>query len=132
VPIPLQWDGQPGPAHVDTVETANRLYDFLPQALHRIHGAAGAPPALQAATIAPLAVGGGMAVYKITEGLCLRHTVGPVGLATGSAWSGELASASLRFLLLKDARFICPWYSMWLASGVRKVLRQPPGLSWGP
>ena len=66
MPIPIQWDGQPGPAHVDTVETANRLYDFLPQALHRIQGAAGAPPALQAATIAPLAVGGGMAVYKIT------------------------------------------------------------------
>jgi len=66
VPIPLQWDGQPGPAHVDTVETANRLYNFLPQALHRIQGAAGAPPALQAATLVPLAVGGGMAVYKIT------------------------------------------------------------------
>lgn len=66
MPIPLQWDGQPGPAHVDTVETANRLYDFLPQALHRIQGAAKAPPALHAATIAPLAVGGGMAVYKIT------------------------------------------------------------------
>ena len=66
MPIPLQWDGQPGPAHVDTVETANRLYDFLPQALHRIQGAAGAPSALQVATLAPLAVGGGMAVYKIT------------------------------------------------------------------
>jgi hypothetical protein len=66
VPIPLQWDGQPGPAHVDTVETANRLYNFLSQALHRIQGAAGAPPALQAATLVPLAVGGGMAVYKIT------------------------------------------------------------------
>jgi hypothetical protein len=74
VPIPLQWDGQPGPAHVDTVETANRLYDFLPQALHRIHGAAGAPPALQAAIIAPLAVGGGMAVYKITALPRSQHT----------------------------------------------------------
>jgi hypothetical protein len=66
VPIPLQWDGQPGPAHVDTVETANRLYNFLPQALHRIQGAAGVPPALQGAILVPLAVGGGMAVYKIT------------------------------------------------------------------
>jgi hypothetical protein len=66
VPIPLQWDGQPSPAHVDTLETANRLYNFLPKALHRIQGSAGAPPALQAATLAPLAVGGGMAVYKIT------------------------------------------------------------------
>jgi len=74
VPIPFQWDGQPGPAHVDTVETANRLYDFLPQALHRIQGAAGALPALQAATIAPLAVGGGMAVYKITAFPRSQHT----------------------------------------------------------
>ena len=74
MPIPLQWDGQPGPAHVDTVETANRLYNFLPQALHRIQGAAGAPPALQAATLAPLAVGGGMAVYKITALLQSQQT----------------------------------------------------------
>jgi len=66
VPIPIQWDGQPGPAHVATVETANRLYNFFPQALHRIQGAAGAPPALQAVVVAPLAVGGGMAVYKVT------------------------------------------------------------------
>lgn len=66
MPIPLQWDGQPGPAHVATVETANRLYNFLPQALHRIQGAAGAPLALQSALVVPLAVGGGMAVYKIT------------------------------------------------------------------
>ena len=66
MPIPIQWDGQPGPAHVATVETANCLYNFLPQALHRIQGAAGAPPALQAAIFAPLAVGGAMAVYKIT------------------------------------------------------------------
>jgi hypothetical protein len=74
VPIPIQWDGQPGPAHVDTVETANRLYNFLPQALHRIQGAAGAPPALQAATLAPLAMGGGMAVYKITALLQSQQT----------------------------------------------------------
>src|SRR2546422_11557906 len=73
--MPLQWDGQPGPAHVDTVETANRLYNFLPQALHRIQGAAGAPPALQAAVLAPLAVGGGMAVYKITALLQSQRTL---------------------------------------------------------
>ena len=74
MPIPLQWDGQPGPAHVDTVETANRLYNFLPKALHRIQGAAGAPPALHAATLAPLAMGGGMAVYKITALLQSQQT----------------------------------------------------------
>ena len=74
MPIPIQWDGQPVPAHVATVETANRLYNFLPQALHRIQGAAGAPPALQAAIFAPLAVGGGMAVYKITVLLPQQYT----------------------------------------------------------
>jgi len=74
VPIPLQWDGQPGPAHVATVETANRLYNFLPQALHRIQGAAGAPLALQSALVVPLAVGGGMAVYKITAMLPSQQT----------------------------------------------------------
>jgi len=72
--IPLQWDGQPGPAHVATVETANRLYNFLPQALHRIQGAAGAPLALQSALVVPLAVGGGMAVYKITAMLPSQQT----------------------------------------------------------
>jgi hypothetical protein len=65
VPIPLQWDGRPGLAHVDIVETANRLYNFLPKALHRIQGTTGGLPALQAATLTPLAVGGGMAVYKV-------------------------------------------------------------------
>lgn len=74
MPIPLQWDGQPSPAHVDIVETANRLYNFLPQALHRIQGAAGVLPALHAATLAPLAVGGGMAVYKITALLQSQQT----------------------------------------------------------
>ncbi len=74
MPIPIQWDGQPGPAHVATVETANLLYNFLPQALHRIQGAAGAPLALQAAVVAPLAVGGGMAVYKITAMLPSQQT----------------------------------------------------------
>jgi len=74
VPIPIQWDGQPGPAHVATVETANLLYNFFPQALHRIQGAGGVPPALQAAVVAPLAVGGGMAVYKVTAMLPSQQT----------------------------------------------------------
>ena len=69
MPIPLQWDGQPGPAHVATVETANRLFDFVPQALYRVQGAAGAPPVPHAVILAPLATGGGMAVYKLTA-LC--------------------------------------------------------------
>ena len=66
MPIPLQWDGQPGPAHVATVETANRLFDFVPQALYRVQGAAGAPPVPQTVILEPLASGGGMAVYKLT------------------------------------------------------------------
>ena len=74
MPISLQWDGQPGPAHVDTVETANRLFDFLPQALHRVQGAAGAPPTPHAAILTPLATGGGMAVYKLTALLPQQQT----------------------------------------------------------
>ena len=74
MPIPLQWDGQPGPAHVATVETANRLFDFVPQALHRVQGAAGAPVAPHAAILTPLATGGGMAVYKLTALLPQQRT----------------------------------------------------------
>ena len=68
-PPPLHWDGQPELIHVETVETAHRRYQFIAQAVQRLHGATGSPPVLQRATIAPLAVGGGMAVYKITAHL---------------------------------------------------------------
>jgi len=74
VPIPLQWDGQPGPAHVATVETANRLFDFVPQALYRVQGAAGAPAIPHAVILEPLATGGGMAVYKLTALLPQQQT----------------------------------------------------------
>ena len=72
--ISLQWEGQPGPAHVDTLETANHLYDFIPQALHRIEGVAGTLLAPQTATVAPLATGGGMAVYTV----CVHSPSRPV------------------------------------------------------
>jgi hypothetical protein len=49
-----------------TIETAHHRYQFISQALQRIQGGADAPPVLHSATIAPLAVGGGMAVYKMT------------------------------------------------------------------
>lgn len=63
--VPLHWDGQLGPAHVATIETAHRLYHFLPQALQRIRGISGRSAIPQSATVAPLAVGGGMAVYTM-------------------------------------------------------------------
>lgn len=66
MPIPLRWDGDPRPAHIETLETANRLFDFVPQALHRIQGAAGAGVIPHTAVLSPLATGGGMAVYKLT------------------------------------------------------------------
>ena len=74
MPIPLQWDGQPGPAHVETVETANRLFDFVPRALHRVQGVAGALPTPHTAILTPLATGGGMAVYTLTALLPQQQT----------------------------------------------------------
>ena len=72
--MPLQWDGQPGPAHVETVETANRLFDFLPQALHRVQSAVAVLSVPHAAILTPLATGGGMAVYKLTALLPQQQT----------------------------------------------------------
>lgn len=66
VPSALQWDGQPTPAHVVHLETAHRLYHFLPTAIARVRGEDGTVPLLRQAVIMPLAVGGGMAVYKAT------------------------------------------------------------------
>ncbi len=66
MPTSLQWSGQPSPEHVDTIETAHGLYNFIPQALQRMQGVAGPLPVLQTATVAPLATGGGMAVYAIS------------------------------------------------------------------
>lgn len=64
--IPLHWEGQPSPEHRATLETAHHQHAFIPQALERLHGRSGTLPRLQTATIAPLAVGGGMAVYTLT------------------------------------------------------------------
>lgn len=64
--IPLHWEGQPSPEHLATLETAHAQFHFIAQALQRLQGVSGPLPALHAATIAPLAVGGGMAVYKLT------------------------------------------------------------------
>jgi hypothetical protein len=71
VSIPWQWEGEVLPQHVEVIQTANTRYDFLPQALHRVYGVA-TPGALQEVLVAPLAMGGAMAVYKLTVWLTDR------------------------------------------------------------
>jgi hypothetical protein len=66
VPRAFQWEDGSVPHHIAVVETAQRRYDFLPQALQRIYGVGGRLPTCTAVTLSPLAVGGAMAVYTIT------------------------------------------------------------------
>jgi hypothetical protein len=74
VPIGLQWQGEPPLYHKQVIETAHRSYDVLKQALSRIYPTEQAEPHLKAALCSPLAVGGGMAVYKITVTLSKQPT----------------------------------------------------------
>jgi len=62
--IPLQWDGEVVQQHREAINTANSLYDFLSQGLHRVFPASGSSLPPERAILAPLAVGGAMAVYK--------------------------------------------------------------------
>jgi hypothetical protein len=64
--IPLQWDGEVVQQHSEAINTANNLYDFLSRALHRVFPASGSVLPPKGVTLAPLAVGGAMAVYKAT------------------------------------------------------------------
>jgi hypothetical protein len=66
VPLPLQWQEGVVPRHREVIQTAHTLYDFLPQAVQRVYRAASALAALRTASLAPLATGGAMAVYKLT------------------------------------------------------------------
>jgi hypothetical protein len=66
VTIPLQWDGEVVRQHREAINTANDLYSFLSQALHRVFPASGSSLPPEGAILAPLAVGGAMAVYKAT------------------------------------------------------------------
>ena len=62
----LQWVPECDPQHVEAIETANRLFGCLRQALHRVYPASRVHPFSLHAVGAPLAVGGAMAVYKLT------------------------------------------------------------------
>jgi hypothetical protein len=64
VPIPLRWEGDIAPRHRDIIHTAQSRYDFLSQALPRVFPASPLWP--KEAVVTPLAVGGAMAVYKLT------------------------------------------------------------------
>jgi hypothetical protein len=65
VSLPLQWQGEPAPHHREIIQTANDD-DFLSRALDQVYPSRGLSFSPQAATITPLAMGGAMAVYKIT------------------------------------------------------------------
>lgn len=62
----LQWAPECVPQHVEAMEAANRLFGCVRQALHRVYPASGGHPFLLRGTGEPLAVGGAMAVYKLT------------------------------------------------------------------
>lgn len=66
MPVPLRWEGEPAPHHAELFEIANARDDFLTRAWSRVDPAAAARPSPEAIQIAPLAIGGAMAVYKIT------------------------------------------------------------------
>ena len=65
--IPLQWEGEIVPQHLEAIKSANDLDDFLPQALHRVFPASRFHLPPERAILTPLAVGGAMAVYKVTS-----------------------------------------------------------------
>ena len=62
----LQWTPECATQHVEAIEAANRLFGCVRQALHRVYPASGVHPFLLRGTGEPLAVGGAMAVYKLT------------------------------------------------------------------
>ena len=62
----LQWAPECVPQHVEAIETANRLFGCVRQALHRVYPSSGVHPFLLRGVGAPLAMGGAMAVYKLT------------------------------------------------------------------
>ena len=62
----LQWAPECVPQHVEAIETANRLFGCVRQALQRVYPASRVHPFLLRGRGEPLAVGGAMAVYKLT------------------------------------------------------------------
>lgn len=62
--VPLRWEGNALPRHIDHLNTANQQYDCILAALHRLDSLPDSKPV--EAVFAPLATGGAMAVYKLT------------------------------------------------------------------
>ncbi len=62
--VPLRWEDQALPRHIDHLTTANQQYDCILAALYRLEITPQSAPA--EAVFAPLATGGAMAVYKLT------------------------------------------------------------------
>ena len=65
VPV-LQWTTECEPHHVDVITRASRLFDCVQQALHRVYPASRVHPVWVRGKGELLAVGGAMAVYKLT------------------------------------------------------------------
>ena len=65
VPV-LQWTTECNPQHVDAIVNASRLFGCVRQALHRVYPASRMHPVRVRGKGEPLAVGGAMAVYKLT------------------------------------------------------------------
>jgi hypothetical protein len=70
VPIPLQWEGDIVPRHREILHTAQARQNFVTQAWQRIYPATTGVP--HRVVVAPLAVGGAMAVYKLTVWLAAQ------------------------------------------------------------
>jgi hypothetical protein len=64
VAVPLRWEGEALPRHIDHLETANQEYDCILAALKRLELTHEGTPI--EAVLTPLASGGAMAVYKLT------------------------------------------------------------------
>ena len=62
----LQWAPGCVPQHVKAIEAANHRFGCMRQALHRVYPSSGVHPFSWRGTGEPLAVGGAMAVYKLT------------------------------------------------------------------
>ena len=62
----FQWAPECVPQHVEAIETANRLFGCVRQALHRVYPSSRVRPFLVRGVGEPLASGGAMAVYKLT------------------------------------------------------------------
>jgi hypothetical protein len=62
----LQWAPECVPQHIEAIETANRLFGCVRQALHRVYLSSGVHSFSLHGMGEPLASGGAMAVYKLT------------------------------------------------------------------